>query len=187
MVTVLKYWLLMAALITGTIWLSYGMVQQDLRQSADDPQIQLAEDGAAHLNAGQQVQDVVPAEKVDIAHSLAPYVMVFDASGKPIAASAQLDGQAPTIPSGIFDTVRQRGEDRVSWQPQTDVRSALVVTQYRGGFVAAGRSLREIENREGNIQQIALLGWIILLAGSLAGTVLVRWDQLKRHPNAQKQ
>lgn len=70
----------MAVIVTGFSGLIYTAVQQDLRQSANDPQIQMAEDTATKLAAGQQVQNVVPAEKVDIATSLAPYIIVFDAS-----------------------------------------------------------------------------------------------------------
>jgi energy-converting hydrogenase Eha subunit F len=177
------YWLSLAILISGLAWLPYGLVQQDLRQNANDPQIQLAEDSAAKLNAGQQVQQVVPTDQVDIASSLAPYIIVFDTNGKPIASSGQLNGQAPSIPSGVFDSVRQNGEDRITWQPQSGVRSALVVTQFKGGnggFVAAGRSLREVEQREDNIMQIVIIGWLALLAVSLAATAIVFWPRLKK-------
>src|SRR4051812_9606841 len=107
MKTILKYWLVMAVMITGLVGLCYGAVQQDLRQSANDPQIQMAEDIATKLTDGQSLQSVVPAEKVDIAKSLAPYIIIFDGTGKPIASSAQLDGQIPTLPPGIPDNVRQ--------------------------------------------------------------------------------
>ena len=168
----------MAVVITGLSGLIYVAVQQDIRQSADDPQIQMAEDTAAQLTNGQQLQSVVPSEKVDIANSLAPYIIVFDASGKPIASSALLNGQTPTIPSGVFDYVRQHGEDRITWQPQPGVRSAIVVTQYKGpnpGFVLAGRSLREVEIREDNILHLVLLGWIAILVITLPATMLIFW------------
>ncbi len=176
MKAMLKYWLLMAAIVTGLSGLLYAAVQQDLRQSANDPQIQMAEDTAAKLADGQQVQIVVPAEKVDIANSLAPYIIVFDATGKPIASSVQLDGQTPTIPSGVFDYVRQNGEDRITWQPQSGVRSAIVVTQFKGpnaGFVLAGRSLREVEIREDDIMHLILLGWIAILLVTLLATAII--------------
>ena len=174
--TIFKYWLLMAVVVTGLSGLIYAVVQQDLRQSADDPQIQLAEDTAAQLASGQSAQNVVPTEKVDIAKSLAPYIIVFDVNGNPIASSAQLDGQTPTIPSGVFDYVRQNGEDRITWSPQSGVRSAIVVTQIAGprsSFVLAGRSLREVEIREDNILQLVLLGWIAILICTLFSTAII--------------
>ncbi len=168
----LKYWLLAAIIITGLFFLTYAAVQQVLRQSANDPQIQMAEDTAAKLTGGQLVRDIVPLGKVDIATSIAPYMIIFDANGKPVASSAQLNGQTPTIPSGVFDSVRQNGEDRITWQPQDGVRSAIVVTQFKGansGFVLAGRSLREVEKREDSIMQLLTIGW----AGLLLFTFLV--------------
>ncbi len=173
---IVKYWILIAMIITGLCGLIYVTVQQDLRLSADDPQIQLAEDAAAKLAAGQQIQNVVPTDQVDIATSLAPYIIIFDANGKPIASSAQLDGQTPTIPAGIFDFVRQKGEDRISWQPRPRVRTAIVVTQFKrpnSGFVLAGRSLREVGIREDSSMHIVLLGWISMLLVTLFATAII--------------
>jgi len=164
--TTAKYWLLVGIVIIGLWFLMAATMQQVIRQSTDNPQVQIAEDTATSLAAGQSVQSVIPANKVDIANSLASYVVVFDANGKPIAASGQLNGQMPTIPSGVFDSVRQSGEDRLTWQPQTGVRSAIVVTQFKGqnsGFVLAGRSLRESERLQDNITQILSVGLIGLL------------------------
>lgn len=173
---ILQHWLLVAIVVTGLIGLLYAVVQQDIRQGANDPQIQMAEDAAAKLAGGQSVQDVVPSEKVDIATSLAPYLIVFDANGNPIASSAQLDGQTPSIPSGVFDSVRKNGEDRITWQPQSGVRSAIVVTQFTGstsGFVVAGRSLREVEKREDGLLQILEAGWIVMMLATFVVTALL--------------
>lgn len=183
MKTILQYWLLIAIIVSGLSGLTYAAIQQDIRQGADDPQIQMAEDIAAKLANGQQVQNVVPADKVDIAISLAPYIIVFDATGKPIASSAQLDGQIPTIPAGVFDSVRQSGEDKITWQPRPGVRSAVVVTQFGGskpGFVLAGRSLREVEKREDDILYIVLLGWVAMLFVTFFATMIVFRKALKR-------
>lgn len=172
---ILKYWLLNAIIICGLCFIIYAVVQQDMRQGANDPQIQMAEDAAAQLASGQQAQTVVPAQTVDIATSLAPYLIIFDDTGKPIASSAQLNGQTPTIPSGIFDYVRQNGEDRITWQPQPGVRSAIVVTQFKGthsGFVVAGRSLREVEIREDDALHMTLLGLVGLLFVTFVATAI---------------
>lgn len=178
-IRVLKYWLLVAIVVSGLCFLAYGLLQQDLRLNANDPQIQMAEDAAAQLAAGQSAQTIVPTNKVDIASSLAPYMIVFDANGKAIASSAILNGQTPTIPTGIFDHVRQGNEDRITWQPQPGVRSAIVVTQFKGassGFVLVGRSLREVEIREDAMQQITLVIWLgLLVVTFMATTLLFGW------------
>ena len=175
---ILRYWLFGAVIVTSLSGMLYAVVQQDLRLNANDPQIQMAEDTAAALSSGQAVQTLVPSTKVDIASSLAPYLIIFDATGKPIAASAQLNGQIPTIPSGVFGSVRQNGEDRFTWQPQAGVRSAVVVTQFKGansGFVLAGRSLREVEIRESDIQLDVTAGWLVMLFVTLVAATVLFW------------
>lgn len=174
--TILKYWLLSAIIICGLSFIIYAIVQQDMRQGANDPQIQMAEDAATQLAGGQQVQTIVPTQKVDIATSLAPYIIIFDNTGKPVASSAQLNGQTPTIPSSVFAYVKQNGEDRITWQPQSGVRSAIVITQFKGansGFVVAGRSLREVENREDDALHTTLLLMIGMLLITFVATAIL--------------
>ena len=52
-----------------------------------------------------------------MAASLAPYLIVFDDAGRPIASSARLAGAPPVPPPGVFDYTRAAGEDRITWQP----------------------------------------------------------------------
>src|SRR5690348_18303564 len=95
----LRMWLPLAAALTILCGVVYLVAQQQLRLGADDPQIALAEDAAAALRAGQAVAAVVPATPVDIAASVAPYLIVFDDAGQPLAASARLNGSIPTVPA----------------------------------------------------------------------------------------
>ena len=176
MKAVFKWWLIIAVVVSGLAGLLYTIVQQDLRSGANNPQIQMAEDVAARLTQGAQPRDLVPTESVDIATSLAPYIIVFDNNGNPLASSATLDGQIPTIPPGVFAYVRQNGEDRITWQPEPGVRSAIVVTRFQGavsGFVLAGRSLREVEKLEDNLLHLDLLGWAGILLVSFLATALL--------------
>lgn len=134
--------------------------QQVLRMSADDPQIQLAEDTAQRLNSGEDAARVVPDRKVDMAASLAPFVTVYDDAGHPVASSASLDGVTRTPPHGVFDYVRNHGEERVTWQLRPGVRIASVVVRTANGFVVAGRNLREVEGRKDSLLKLAVLGWL---------------------------
>jgi hypothetical protein len=172
LLSILKYWLPLAAALTGVFAFIYLTVQQDLRTGLNDPQIQMAEDAASALAGGQPVEALIPAgaPKVDMAKSLAPFLIIYDSSGSPLASGAVLNGQAPIPPAGVFDYVRQNGEDRVSWQPAADVRSAAVIVAVNGGqagFVLAGRSMREVEIRESNLTHLVTLGWIACLAVTL--------------------
>jgi hypothetical protein len=170
---VFRGWLRFAVVITLLSGLVYIAVQQVLRTEGNDPQIQIAEDTASALTEGQAVESVVSSTRIDIAQSLAPYVVVFDDAGKVIASSGLMHNQPPTLPPGVLDYVRQHGQDRVTWQPEPGVRSATVITHHGGsrpGFVMAGRSLREVENRVSNLELIIGLGW---LGTCLAALVMV--------------
>ena len=92
----------------------FGMIylvgQQGLRTAANDPQVQLAEDAAARLSGGATPASVTNAsQSVDIATSLAPFVVVQDATGAVLSTNGQLDGAAPTIPKGVLDAARTSG------------------------------------------------------------------------------
>jgi len=172
------YWLPLAFCVTVLAGLVYVAVQQSLRQGANDPQIEMAEDAAAQLQAGAQAQAVVGNNKVDMSQSLAPFLTIYDASGKVVASSAQLNGATPPIPPGVFDSVRSSGEDRLTWQPQEGVREAAVVTQFGGsspGFVLAGRSLREVEDRESRLTQMVGAAWIAGIVGSFVLCLVALW------------
>jgi hypothetical protein len=174
---IIKKWLPFAIVTAGLCALIYLTVQQSLRMGANDPQIQMAEDAASSLNAGAIVESVVPSTKMEIADSLAPFVVVFDSSGKVLASSATLHGTIPDYPVGIFDYVKKNGQDRVTWQPEPGMRLATVVVPYEKGFVMAGRSLTEVEKRESQVENLcglALLGtWaatlIVIVLGELFG------------------
>jgi len=162
----------LAILLTITTFVAgtgHVISQQVLRMSANDPQIQMAEDAAQRLNAGEDPARFVPDRKVDMSASLAPFVIVCDDTGRAVTSSGALDGTTPAPPRGVFDYVRAHGEERVTWQPRPGVRIASVVVRTANGFVVAGRNMREIEIRENNVLKLAVLGW---LAASAALTLL---------------
>ena len=175
---IIKKWLPLAFATAGLCALVYLTVQQSLRMGANDPQIQMAEDAASHLNAGASVESVLPSTRVEIADSLAPFVIIFDESGKVLASSATLHAAIPAYPAGVLDYVRQNGQDRVTWQPEAGVRMATVITAYKNGFVMAGRSLTEIEKRESQVERLsglAMLGiWTATLIVIIPGVLLGR-------------
>jgi hypothetical protein len=171
-------WLPLACVATALAGLVYLAVQQTLRLSANDPQIQLAEDAGAALAAGQPPQSVLPGAPVDLATSLRPYVIVLSDSGELVASSATLHGQSPVIPTGVLAYAREHGEERVTWQPEAGVRSAAVIVRYAGsqpGFVLAGRSLREVEYREQQMLQLVAVVWLATLLVSFVGLLIAEY------------
>ena len=174
--------LVLAGLATVLALALYAIPQQVLRQGANDPQIQLADDLAAKLEQGVAPAEAVPAAAVDMARSLSPFVIAYDDQGRPLASQAQLNGQTPAPPSGVFDFVRQHGEERISWQPilgsVRGVRIAAIVLRVNGphpGFVLAGRNMREVEAREAQTFHMAALAWIAMLALIFVATAAFAW------------
>jgi len=179
--------LVLSGLATGLALALYAIPQQVLRQGANDPQIAMATDLVAVLERGDLAatlqQGALPtvaggAGAVDIAHSLSPFVIVYDDQGRTLVSQALLDGKPPVPPAGIFNYVRNHNEDRFSWQPRRSVRIAAVVQRVDGphpGFVLAGRNMREVEAREEQVGQMAALTWIGMLGVILVGTAVFGW------------
>ncbi len=101
----LKRWLPIALAISAASGLVYTIAQQLLRMGANDPQIQMAEDAAAALTRGESVESVIPSHEVDLAQSLAPFIVVYDAQSNVLASSVQLRDQTPGVPEGVFGYV----------------------------------------------------------------------------------
>lgn len=160
-------WLPFAALATVLCLVSYVLVQQNVRLSANDPQIQIAEDVAAALESGQPTSNFSPQNKVDMAKSLDAFAIIYDTDGKVVAGSGAVDGKIPEAPKSSLDYAQVHGDNRLTWEPESGVRSAVVIKPYSAkdskGFVLVGKSLREIELRERQFGQLAALGWVVAL------------------------
>jgi hypothetical protein len=156
-------------IITIMAGLIYVNVQQAYRTSANDPQIQLANEIDANLRAGRPIEKLWP-DSVDIQSSLGVFAALYDEHALPLRSSGLLDGKIPQLPPGVFEFAKSQGEDRVTWQPRTGVRMAMVVI--RGNyspvaFIAVGRSLKEVELREENLHKTTLIGWIVMMVLTL--------------------
>lgn len=129
-----RQWLPQAVIITGLSLLIYAAVQQEYRGSLNDPQMQIAEDGAAALAAGGMPASLVQrgVSPIDAAQSLAPWVAVYDEQGNPLESSAVLDGKPPVPPPGVFAVAREQGNNlpHNTWQPALGVRIALVLVHF---------------------------------------------------------
>lgn len=184
----LLWWVYSAIAVTGVCSLVYVAGQQNYRQNANDPQVQIAEDGGAKLEAGDVpaslVNRNVPLE--DLQTSLLPWVVVYDSSGLALESSAQFNGAPPQLPKGVFDVdakaqfddpVWKGGEYRVTWQPQPGVRQAVVLVQTsdKKYFVASGRSLKEAELRVGQLGALVLAAWAFTLGCLLVASFAAWW------------
>ncbi len=180
-IRITKLFIPLALITTITMGALYFVAQQNLRTNANDPQIQIAEDLSAQLADGRTtiayINTIAP---VDISKTLSPFVFVYDDAGKMLAGTGKLAGENPSLPEGVLEATKKTGQDRITWQPQKDLRVALVIVRYEGdssGFVAVGRSLREVEQRESVLGWQVLVLWIVglvmILGMIIAGKIIL--------------
>lgn len=173
----LRSWAPVAIGLTAVCVLVYAAAQHGLRSSLDDPQLQFAQDAASRLVDGISAKAAAAGAPVDVAASLAPWVMVYDAGGKPIAGAAKFQGAAPSFPKEFFELAAREGENRATWQPRHDVRVAAVVEYWRSkkasGFVVTGRNMREVEARIDSLRTQVAFGWVLALAATFVATYLL--------------
>lgn len=143
------------------------VTQQTLRSNANDPQIQLAEDSASALNDGASPHSLI-GKTVNLSNSLAPFVIIYNTSGRVVAGNGQINGQVPIAPLGVLTSSHSVDYHAVTWQPQHALRFAAVIVKANNYYVLSGRSLKEVEIREQAALQNSLTGFlatIIVLIG----------------------
>lgn len=167
-----------AVAITLLSGLTFAMGQQVIRQSANDPQVQFAEDTARSISAGNNINPDAFSNKVDISKSLAAFIMVFDAKGNVVASTAVDNGKVPTFPKGALTYAKAHGENRVSWEISSGVRSATVIIPFKNssgaGYVLVGRSLREVEVRVERLTKMVAVGWAVTMFATFISFLLAK-------------
>ena len=177
-----------AIIITGIILLVYACVQQVHRSSANDPQLQIARDLSAAISSGKSKNNLFQHDTIDLSQSLAVFTEIFDKNGNPLQSSGFLNGTLPKPPAGIFKYADANVEDVLTWQPENDVRMAMVFEKINApaeGFVAAGRSLKETEVRESNLLKMVAIVWFACIAILLAH-LLGQTYSFKKNNNQKK-
>ena len=150
-------------IITIIMGLIYASVQKTYRSNANDPQTQIIHDLKDRLQEGKPVGELF-SDTVDLEKSLAVFIETYDEEGKPLQSSGYLNGQLPKLPNGVFDQVKAKGEDWVTWQPRPDVRMAmgiLGVNTSAVSYVAVGRSLKEVEERVSRLVKMIIISWAL--------------------------
>ncbi len=160
----LGLWTMVLFGITVAAGMAYTAAQQTLRLTANDPQVQLAEDVAGALEIGVTPKELVQNYKIDPSVSLATFVIIYDEQRRVLASSGALAGRDPVPPEGVFGYVDNYGEDRVTWMPKPGVRIAMVMTRYKGGYVLAGRSLRDVDRNIATVARLLAMLWLLCAA-----------------------
>jgi hypothetical protein len=171
----LSFFLMTSVLLTVVCLVIYGAVQNDERSSANDPQVQIATQGASLLDRGARPGRITRGALVDLARSQAVHVTVFRRDGRVLASNARLGGTVPVPPAGVLTAAVRSGMNKVTWEPQAGVRVAAVIVPWHRGTILVGRSLAATEERESSLQQIVICGWLLgLLALALSSALAVR-------------
>ena len=110
-----------------------------------------------------------------MAASLAPFVIIYDTSGKVVSGSGYLAGQIPSAPLGMLESAKGAEYHAITWEPETGVRIASVTVATDKYYVLSGRNLREVERSEGNTFWLSAFGGVVTLA--MLGTcfIVVAW------------
>ncbi len=174
--TIPVYWVIIALVSTLLCGGIFMMTQKILRQDANDPQIQLAYDIAYQISHGAEVANFINGNKIEVTKSLSSFVILYDNSFQRIGSNALLNGHEFNIPAGVLKYTAENGEDRVTWQPQSQIRLATEVLRIDGnkpGFIVVGRSLREVENRVNTLLVKVFCGWLVILLTSVLLTIVL--------------
>lgn len=164
---IFRVWLPIAVVTAALFTLAYSLVQQSMRMDLNDPQVQMAEDAAYALDHGAAIEAVAGGPKVEMSLSLMPFLVIYDPQGQPVTGSGLLDGQLPDYPKGALEAAKLSGENRVSWQPNSNVRIASVVVPYQNGFVLAGRNMREVESRISDLTSLSAAAFLLTCLATL--------------------
>lgn len=164
-----KAWFPLAIVLTVILGTVYVVAQQTLRLSANDPQIQLAEDWASQLNDGTNPTSLDLGKTVDPNHSLATFGIVYDQNGN-IANASVAAPSTMLQPDGVLGAVDRShdNEVRFTWQPESGARYAAVIKRATASdktyYVLAARNLREVEHREDQMMLLTSAAWVAGLA-----------------------
>jgi hypothetical protein len=144
--------------------LIYVTVQQSHRSGANDPQLQIALELKNAIEANRSTENWMPGDSIEISKSLSVFKTFYDKNGTPTQSTGFLYGQLPRIPRSVLDFTERNQENVLTWQPQRDIRMAMAIETVKSptiGFVAVGRSLKEVERRESTLVTMVVVAWLV--------------------------
>ena len=163
-----RIWLTFVGVSIILIGTAYAMVQQSTRLAANDLPMAAAQTAKHELESGSQPNDVIPAVKTNLRSDSTVFLTITDNAEHVLASSATLDGQPSLPPAGTFAFTKDHGSDHFTWQPKDGVRLATYMMRYgtspNDGFIVAGRSLKQAEDRIETYTWLAMAGTVAVIA-----------------------
>lgn len=171
----IRIYLLTVVIGFGLTLFAYIAVQQSLRLSLNQPQLQIAQDTAQELEQGESADSVVPKNTVNEAISLSPFVTVVDGNIRVLASSGKIGNQVPLPPASTFPDSQKRSTNWFTWQHDNySVRDAAVIVPFSSshgsGYVLVARSTSQTEAIIGHITVLAIF---TLLGIVLASAIII--------------
>ncbi|MDQ0801385.1 hypothetical protein [Arthrobacter sp. SLBN-112] len=165
-------WCLTAAIVTTLIFGSvYVSFQQIGRHTAN-----MAPAAAAAAQLQHMGSDVTAGPRLELTPDSGIFLIVYDEGNVPISTTVTLHGTVPSVPDGVLQTARSLGTDTVTWQPEPNLRMAIVAKEAAGKVVVAGQSLAPFEASDRMTLTFLALGWLgglLVIAGACAALTLV--------------
>ena len=166
----------------------YIVMQQAIRQEANFASLQLAEQARQDIKNGQGINQLIGQNTTEInSLSTTPFIIALDSNLNIVASSATLDGKMPSIPKGVITATKTQtsttdGANKITWQPETGVRQAIVAITTKDlvssnnkiAYIVTGQSLRLSENLVGQLGYQVFFGY---LATVLVYLVLLATDR----------
>lgn len=166
MASTFKTWVLHSLVVTVALVAVYFVSHYALRQSANDPQIQLANDWADQINTGAAPTSINMGTFIDPTHSLALFGIVYDKDGN-IASSSVTAPTTMLQPDGVLPAVETapNNELRFTWKPASGVRFATVIKKTsfadKTYYVLVARNLQEVDRRISFIGFMVFCIWVV--------------------------
>ncbi len=172
----------------------YGAVHLSVRQGANEQQIQISESLVKQIEGGLDPSTLFTGTgETDIKTDLSPFAIAYDENGEVVGSSAQLNGQAPKPPRGVFDYAKSKGQNRRTLEPAPGVRVAAVIQHYKfadkDGYLLVGRSLREVEKTLATTGKLVGLGWLAsnaAVVGAFYLPLFIQRQQKNKQSKAKK-
>jgi hypothetical protein len=168
---------------------AYLAMQQYIRLSANEIPMQYAEDTRNQLIHNTGISDIFKSvPKIELGKSLSPFIIICDSNTAPQASTCSLNGRCPVPPKGAFITAQQRDQNRITWQPEPGIRNAIVILPFsmngQHGYVLAGHSLRETEDRERFLQVQIAVGILLTLFVTFVTALISGFIKNKMNPES---
>ncbi len=162
-----------AVIISGIFFTIYGVGQQILRQTANDPQIMIAQEVAAKLDGGATPSTALGSTVHAINFSSLPFTGIYQ-NGTLVATGGLYYGKKLSIPAGVYEHMGDVPYHAITWQAEPDLRLASISVHSKRYSIVTARSLKDTEDRIGMVAVMVIIGWL----GSLGVlTAALIWNQ----------